>query len=222
MLSIAIELIIGFVSLLLMTKLLGKMTLVQITPFDFISALVLGDLLGNAVYDQNSGVGTILFTIGVWGALIYISELITQKFRASRGFLEGKPSIVIYDGHLDRDEMKKNKLDLNQLQNLLRQKNTFSIREVAYAFLETDGTISVLKKPEYAPPTLSNLRIHEKPPCIPLTFISDGQVDWDTIKKAGFDENWLNESLHHYQIKDYKEVFYFEWKQDEGVFIEKM
>jgi uncharacterized membrane protein YcaP (DUF421 family) len=219
---IAIDLVVGFISLLLITKLLGKVTLVQITPFDFISALVLGDLLGNAVYDEDIGPLTIIFAVAVWGALIYISEWITQRFRGSRSFLEGKPSIIIYDGHLDRNEMKKNKLDINQLQNLLRQKNTFSIREVAYAFLETDGTVSVLKKPEYAPPTLSNLRIHEKPPCIPFTFISDGEVDWDTVKKAGFDKNWLNESLHKYQIKDYKDVFYCEWKKDEGIFIEKM
>ncbi|GGE60960.1 DUF421 domain-containing protein [Priestia taiwanensis] len=222
MLSIAVELVIGFVSLLLITKLLGKMTLVQITPFDFISALVLGDLLGNAIYDEDTGPFMIIFTVGVWGALIYISEWLTQKFRGTRLFLEGKPSIIIYDGRLDRNEMKKNKLDINQLQNLLRQKNTFSVREVAYAFLETDGTVSVLKKPEYAPPTLSNLRIHEKPPCISLTFISDGEVDWETINSAGFDENWLNETLHKHHIKNYKDVFYFEWKKDEGAFIEKM
>jgi uncharacterized membrane protein YcaP (DUF421 family) len=220
--SITIELGIGFAALLIMTKILGKMTLSQITPFDFIAALVLGELVGNAVYDKDIKVGSILFAIAVWGALILIIEWCTQKFPGTRKYLEGKPSIIISNGHLVRQEMKKNRMDINQLQILMRKKDVFSIREVAYALLESDGTMSVLRKPEYETPTISYMKIPQKPVYLSVTFISDGRVDWENLKKAGFNEEWLLKTLRNHHINHYKDVFYFEWKKDEGVYLEKM
>lgn len=220
--SIAIELVIGFAALLIMTKILGKMTLSQITPFDFISALVLGNLVGDAIYDKEAKIGFILYAIAIWGALILIIEWFTQKFPGTRRILEGKPSIIISNGHLDRQEMKKNKLDINQLQILLRKKDVFSIREVAFALLETDGTMSILRKPEYETPTISDMKLSQQPVYLPVTFVSDGKVDWGNLKKAGFNEEWLLKTLHDHHINHYKDIFYFEWKKDEGIHFEKM
>ncbi|WP_261132673.1 DUF421 domain-containing protein [Bacillus sp. Marseille-Q3570] len=221
-LSTATELSVGFLALFLMTKVLGKVSFAQITPFDFISAIVLGELVGNAIYDKEVKLTSILFAIFLWGVLMYFFEWLTQKFRGTRKFLEGSPSIVIRDGMCDKKEMKKNKLDVNQLQNLLRQKDIFSVREVAYAIVETDGSVSVMRKPEYETPTLSDMGLPQKPVYLPFTFINDGKVDWENLKKAGFDETWLNKTLHKHQIDHYEDIFYMEWKQDEGVHINKM
>ncbi|MGP4082401.1 DUF421 domain-containing protein [Pseudalkalibacillus sp. R45] len=220
--SITVELMVGFLALFIMTKLLGKVSLAQITIFDFISAVVLGELVGNAIYDNEVKLGSILYAVMLWGALIFIMEFFTQKFRGSRKLLEGKPTIVIRNGQCDKKEMKKNKLDMNQLQNLLRQKDVFSVREVAYAIVETDGSVSVLKKPEYATPTTADMQLPQKPVFLSVTLINDGKVDWENLKKAGFDEAWLKKTLHKNQIDRYEDVFYMEWKQDEGVHINKM
>lgn len=220
-LSITVELAVGFIALFLMTKILGKTTLSQITPFDFISAIVLGELVGNALYDQNVRIDSILYAVALWGVMIYLVEWCTQKFRKTRGFLEGKPSIVIRNGHLDQNEMKKNKLDINMLQNLLRQKSVFSIREAAYAILETDGSVSVLKKSKYATPTLQDLEKKQAPVYLPVTVISDGEVDWENLRKAGLNEEWLSKTLHEHHIRHHRDIFYCEWKKDEGVYIEK-
>lgn len=227
-LSIAFELVVGFAALFIMTKILGKATLSQITPFDFISAIVLGEFVGNALYDKDIKITSILFSIALWGILIYVVEWCTQKFRGTRSFLEGKPSIVIRNGHLDRTALKKEKLDINMLQNLLRQKNVFSIREVAYAILETDGTVSVLKKSKYAAPTNADIEQQlqteqqQKPVYLPVTLISDGKVDWENLKKAGLNEEWLLKTLQSRHVDHYKDIFYCEWKKDEGVYLEKM
>lgn len=221
-LQIAIELIVGFAALFLLTKILGKATLSQVTAFDFISAIVLGEFVGNALYDKDTGLGSILFAIALWGMLIYVVEWCTQKFRGTRSFLEGKPSVVIRNGHLDREQMKKEKLDLNMLQNLLRQKDVFSVREVAYAILETDGTISVLKKNKYANPTNEELQQPQKPVYLPVTLILDGEVDRENLKKAGLNEEWLQNELRKHHIDHAKDIFYCEWKKDEGVYLEKM
>src|SRR5690625_2331477 len=136
---IVLELAVGLVLLFAMTKLLGKTQLSQITPFEFISALVLGELVGNAIYDREIGILQICFAVFVWGVLLYIIEKLELKVLRWRGFLEGNPSIVVRDGMPDRKEMNKNKITINQLQNMLREKGTFSIREVQYAILEANG-----------------------------------------------------------------------------------
>ncbi|MFP3339337.1 DUF421 domain-containing protein, partial [Micrococcus sp. SIMBA_131] len=90
--------------------------------------------------------------VGGWGVLMYVVEWIAPKFRGAREILEGNPSIVINHGKINRQQLKKSKLDINQLKNLLRQKDVFSFREVEFAILETNGSISVLKKPDYQQP----------------------------------------------------------------------
>ncbi len=217
----AIELIVGFFVLLLLTKLFGKTQLKELTPFDFISALILGELVGNAIYDKNVHLGMILFATLVWGVLIFGTEWITQKFRKTRKFLEGAPSFLIRRGQIDRKQLAKNKVDIDQLQSLLRQKNVFSIREVEYAIMESSGDLSVLKKPEFAEPTAQDLSLPLQPVYLTYTIISDGVVDEGNLKEAGFDRNWLMKQLKANHVSKPEEVLYAEWNEAKGFYLQK-
>lgn len=218
---IAIELVVGFAVLLSLTKLFGKTQISQLTPFDFISALVLGELVGNAIYDKKVHPGMIIFATIVWGLLIIITEWITQKFRKTRGFLEGKPSILVRQGKIDRKELKKNKVDIDQLQSMLRKKNVFSIREVEYVILESNGEISVLKKPEFATPSTQDLSLPLKPVYLTYPIISDGVLDKNNLKEAGFDENWLTKQLKANQVSKVEDVLFAEWNASKGFYLQK-
>lgn len=214
-----IELFVGLIALFIITKVVGKRQISQITPFDFISAIVLGELLGNGIYDKEIGVIYIVSTLTVWGVLMFFVEVLSQKFLKLRSILEGNPSILIKGGIINRNELKKSKININELQNLLRQKDVFSVREVEYAILESDGKLSVRKKSKYDNPTSKDLDLPYKDIYMPVTFISDGEVLWDNLRESGFDEKWLKEQLHIQQINDAQEVFYAEWKKDEGMYI---
>ncbi len=144
--ALAVELVTGFVVLFILIKILGKKIIEQITPFTFIAAIVFGELLGNALYDKEVGVEYIIFSMTLWAAMIFTVEVLGQKFLLFRKVSEGKPSVLIHNGIINRDQLKKNKMNINQLQSLLRQSETFSIREVAYCYLEANGSISILKK----------------------------------------------------------------------------
>lgn len=93
--QITTELVVGFFVLLIAAKLLGKTQISQLTRFDFISAVVLGSLVGNTVYDSKVKVGSILYAVFVWVVLIYTIEMVTQKWRRTRNIFEGNPSIII-------------------------------------------------------------------------------------------------------------------------------
>lgn len=220
--QIALELFIGFFALLIATKILGKTQITQITAFDFISAIILGELLGNAVLDEEVHIDKVVFAIAIWSALIYIIEIITQKFKGTRKLLEGEPSIVIRKGIIMRDVLKKNKLDINQLQHLLRNEGAFSIREVEYAVLETDGKVNVLKRANYTQPSIQDMNLPFPLVVLPVTLIIDGEVIWDNLEQIRKDEEWLKNQLAAFGISQYKEVMFAEWKDGEGFHVDRL
>ncbi len=217
--QLTVELIAGFFALFILTKFVRKAEINAITPFDFISAIVLGELLGNAIYDENITIWYIIYALCLWGALKYFIELITQKFRRTRKLLEGDPAIIIRNGQIDYDVIKKEKLDINELLSQLRQKDVFSIREVEFAILEQSGAMSILKKSQYSTPSFQDLNLLYKPVYLSITLILDGEVIKDNLKAIGFEEKWLLSQVHSAGVKGIEDVFYAEWKQDEGIHI---
>ncbi|NBJ70908.1 DUF421 domain-containing protein [Roseburia sp. 1XD42-34] len=209
----------GFVALFLLTKVLGKTQITQLTPFDFISALILGELVGNALFDKEASVVEIGFVIVLWGGLLYLTEIITQKFKRTRGILEGGPDFVIYRGKLIRDVMKKNNLDINQLHSLLRAKDVFSLKEVEFAFMETNGTVSVIRRPPYQTPNKQDLQVSTDKVYLATTLINDGEIIYDNLKEKNLTEEWLMEQLEAQQYKNVTDVFYAEYKKGEDLFI---
>lgn len=178
MIYLTIEIITGFFLLFIIVKFVGKKIINQITPFTFIASIVLGELLGNALYDHQVGVFHIIYSMGLWAILLFVVEYLGQIYLLFRGIVEGKPSALIKNGMVDREELRKNRMNINQLQSLLRQSETFSIREVAFCYLEANGSISILKKTKYQKTTQENFNMSIKPVYVPVTLIRDGEVLW--------------------------------------------
>lgn len=215
-----VELVGGYIFLFIIVKVLGKTQISQITPFDFISALVLGEFVGSAVFDPKINLLKILFGITVWGLLIYVTEFTTQKSLRLRLFLEGKPSFIIHEGKLDWKELKKNHLDINQLQQLLRSKDVFSLRDVEYAILEPNGSISILKKQEADKPTYKDFNLKISKRRVPLTIISDGEVIMEHLEESGMDYKALIKQLNEKDISSVKDVAYAEWESDKDLYLQ--
>ncbi|PPA69178.1 DUF421 domain-containing protein [Jeotgalibacillus proteolyticus] len=218
-LSIAVELTAGLVILFIVTKAQGKTQFSQITPFDFISALILGELLGNAVYDREVNLFHILFAVIVWGVIIYTVELLTQKFAKARKFLEGEPNIAILKGHIKYEALKKAKLDINQLQCLIRQQGYFSIQEVEYAIIETNGLVSVLPKSAFETPKKADFNMSSEQPELPINIILDGEVIYHNLEENGIEEEWLKKQLSKQNISRYKDVLFAEWVPNKSLYV---
>lgn len=217
--QLTVELTIGFFALFAVTKFTRKSQINQITPFDFISAIVLGELLGNAIYDEKVKIWSVIYALMLWGTLMLLVEKTTQRFRRTRKLLEGEPAIIIRNGQIDFKVIKKEKLDINELLSLLRQKDAFSIREIEFAILEQSGNISVLKKSKYDIPTTEDLNLSYKLVYLPITLILDGEILKDNLDAIGFDENWLLSQVYMFGAKNIEDVFYADWKQDEGIHV---
>jgi len=219
-LEITVELVVGFFALLVLTKVIGRSSISEATPFDFVAALVLGEFVGGAIYDDNIHLGKILFVIALWGILIYSIDFLTLKFNRLRGIFESKPSLLINNGVILRSSMKKNKIDVNRLQTLLREKNIFSIREVAFAILEPNGKLSVIKNPMFENVKRMDLDLPIKTAELPLTLISDGVLIKNNLDIIHKDENWLIGELQMRGIPSIREVMLAEYDAVNGLYVQ--
>lgn len=215
---IALELIVGYILLFIATKVLGKTLLTHITTFDFICSIILSELVGNALYDDELGISFILFSIVIWTILISTTEWVTQKFRRTRNFLEGKPSILIDHGKLSFEEMKKNHLDINQLLHLLRSKDIFTMREVQYAILEANGCLTVLKKHSQDCRNQGKQET-QSGPFLAITLISDGELILENLEETKLTKAYLEKELEKQNLR-IEEALYVEWLEGDGLFIQ--
>ncbi|NRD79700.1 DUF421 domain-containing protein [Bacillus sp. BRMEA1] len=220
--NLTAKLIIGFAFLFITVKIVGKKMMNQITPFTFISSIVFGELLGNGLYDHKVKISSIIYSICLWGFLLLTVEFIGQKFLRFRRFVEGKPSALIKNGMIDREALRKSRMNINQLQSLLRQSETFSIREVAFCYLESNGSISILKKAKYQKTKQKDFQLPDQAVHVPVTIIKDGQVFWDEIHDLGFDNTWLTQQLEIQGVSEYKDVFFAEWLEGDGLFLQRI
>jgi len=214
---IVLKLVIGFIGLWIITRILGKKEMAQLTPFDFVSSLVLSEIVGNTIYSDDVGIRQLLLAFAVWATLSYLFEFLTFRVKRLRGPLDGRPSILIRGGVIDRKEMARNKLDFEQLRLLLRMQNVFTLREVAFAVYETNGSLTVMRKSAYENIERRDLQLPEKAVGLPVGLIEDGDIQRDELHKCGKDVAWLMSELKKHGYEKPSEIMYAEWTPENGL-----
>ncbi len=216
---LTIKVIVGFATLFFIIIITGRTSISQLTPFHLVFVLVLGDFLGNTIYEDKVRTFHFLYAIGLWTLLMLVIEFMTLKNKSIRSLLLGDPNIIIRDGVMDRKLLKKNKLDVNQVLSILRQNNVFSVREVKYGILEANGEISLLLKSKYQNPDKQDLNLPESQVDLPTSLIIDGEILWDNLHELGFDQQWLDNQLTTNGYDNVKRILYADWRESEGIHV---
>lgn len=216
---ITIKVIIGFITLYTIVTLTGRMGISQLTPIHFIFIIMIDDFLGHIIYENNESIIKFLFAVGLWTFLIFCIEFVSLKLSKVRLFLQGKPICIIKNGQLERNEIKKAKLDVNKVLSLLRQQRVFSVREVEFGILEPNGKLSIALKSKYENPTIKDLNLPNKKITLPVPLIIDGKIMRNSLDENGLDEKWLRQELKENGYIDLKNIFYAEWKENEGLYV---
>lgn len=216
---LTIKVIVGFGTLFFIIIITGRTSIYQLTPFHLVFVLVLGDFLGNTIYEDRLRIFHFLYAMGLWTFLMLGIEFMTLKNKSTRSLLLGNPNIIIRDGVMDRKLLTKNKLDVNQVLSILRQNNVFSVREVKYGILEANGQISLLLKSNYQKPDKQDLNLPESPVDLSTSLIIDGEILWDNLHELGFDQQWLDNQLTTNGYDNVKRIFYADWRESEGIHV---
>ncbi len=197
---------VSVVMLFILTRIMGKKQLSQLTFFDYVVGISIGSIAADFAADSS-----INYAKGITGLIIYalfpiILSLISMKNYKARKLLDGKPTILVNNGQIVEKNLKKAKLTVNDVLEECRLKNAFNIADVEFAVLETSGKVSVeLKSSERAlTPKDMNIQTAYKGLC--LIVIIDGEILDDHLQMIGKDQMWLKEELKKQNILDYKEV----------------
>ena len=148
---------VSFIYLFIISKILGKKQIAQLEFIDYTVGISLGSIAAQMSTDSETPFYYYLIAMSVFFLLALLVAVVGRKNTFLKRLLKGKPSTLIYDGQINYKELKKNKIDVNDLLSMLREKEFFDIADVAYAVFEPSGELSVLPKGENAPVTISDV-----------------------------------------------------------------
>ncbi|MZK51091.1 YetF domain-containing protein [Clostridium beijerinckii] len=211
-----------FIVLLLLTRILGKKQMSQLTFFNYITGITIGSIAANVVSESNQPFSDEFIGLIWWCVLTFLAGYIGLKSGKLRQIIDGQPTIVIKKGKIIRSALKSSRLNLDDLSMMLRKQNIFSIKEVEYAILEPNGDLSTLKKPENQQISKSDMNITTPiPKYLPSEIIADGKIIWHNLNELNLSEDWLNNQIKMQNISSSKDILYAELQSDGTLFIQK-
>ncbi|MGB9792010.1 MAG: DUF421 domain-containing protein [Thermacetogeniaceae bacterium] len=220
-LKIALQTVLSFFSVLVLTRILEKEQLSHLTYYEYVTGITLGSLAAGLAIDTVVPPGAALLSLVIYAALTYLMGYVSLKSRVARKLLEGEPTIVIQNGKIMEENMKKLRYNVDDLLVQLREKGYFNISDVEFAILEPHGKLSVLPKASKKPVTREDLQI----PCsyegIATELIVDGEVIYQNLKQNNLDEAWLIDQLEKQGIHSPKEVLYAGLDTQGNLYVDK-
>lgn len=190
--------LILYLLLIATIRLMGKRQIGQMEPSEFVVTMLVANLASIPMQDGAiplfSGAIPILTVLG---AELLLSGLSLRSIRLRKWFC-GKPVILIENGKILRENLKKTRVTLDELSGHLREKDVLDPRSVQYAILETNGNLSVFPYPNEQPASAKDAGIPVRKQYIPITIISDGKLLKENLSVAKKDMAWVKRVLDNH------------------------
>lgn len=210
-----------FSLLLLFTRLMGRKQLSQLTFFNYITGIALGSIAANTTLGKRDDMLDGITSLVWWATLTLLVGWMSLKSSKFRLAVDGQPVIIIKKGDVLKKQLKKLRLNMDDVQMLLRQQNVFSIQDVEYAIFESTGTLSVLLKEEQLPVTRKDQHIPvTKVKYLPTQLISDGKFLYDNIRESGITLEWLEKQMNEQNISQ-EDILFAELQKDGSLYISR-
>ncbi|RED64143.1 DUF421 domain-containing protein [Cohnella lupini] len=202
-------------------RLMGKREIGKLSVFDLVISIMIAEIAVIVIEATDKSMVVAIAPI----VLLFIIQIglayFTMKNRKLRMWFDGKPSVLIRDGHLNRDEMKKQRYNLDDLMQQLRESQVTEVKEVELAVLESTGKLSVITKDsgdkndsesESGDKSEQYEKTDRAPQIryelLPMALILDGQVQDDNLEKLGKTRFWLKSELRNFEVDQFKQVFF--------------
>jgi uncharacterized membrane protein YcaP (DUF421 family) len=213
---------VSFFVLFILTRIMGRKEISQMTFSNFVSAIAIGEIAGTLALVPDVKIIYGVIGLVAWSLFTILMALIDLKSKKARKVIEGEPLIIIKEGQIMEKVLRKTRLSVDALNTMLRQKDVFSLADVEYAIFETDGKLSVMKKESKLPATKKDLNIQTSNKSIsPIdaAVISDGVIDQKHLTKLNIKSEWLEQKLQQAGVHDITNVLYAEIQQDESLYL---
>lgn len=197
---------LSLVALFFVTKLLGKKQVSQLSLFDYVIGISIGNFAAEITTDVSVQLMNGISAVILFGVVAYIISILTMKSILLRRFFIGTPTVVIQNGKIIEPNLKKVKFDINDLLEECRNKDYFNLEEIDYAIIEANGQVSILPKGENKPVTIKDIKLKAQKQSLCANVIIDGNIMTNNLKNMHKDENWLEKELKTKGYKDYNDI----------------
>lgn len=179
--------------LIFIIRLMGKREVGSLSIFDLAVYFTISDLITACIIDQNIPIYIGILSVAILCFLQKVIAFITMKNKKIRDFIDGKKAIIINNGEIDFEEMKRQKYTFDDLYSQIREKGLDSISLIRWAILENSGKLSVITYKD----SVSDF---------PEPIISDGVINLENVKKSGLSEKYVLSQIEKQNIKNIKDI----------------
>ncbi len=201
--DVTLRAILSLITLFLITKMLGKKQVSQLSLFDYVIGISIGNFAAEMTINLESDYLHGILAVVIFGIVAYLVSILTMKSIHLRRYFMGTPTLLIQDGKLLEQNMKKVKYDVNDLLEQCRTNGYFDLSEIKYALMEANGTLSILPFETERPLKVKDMKIKPKKEGLCANVIIDGKVMPNNLKNCNKDETWLKKEL---KIKGYTDL----------------
>ncbi len=201
MIAVVIRTFIIYCVVTIFMRLMGKRQLGELQPGELVITLLISEIATSPIVDNTLPLLNALIPLALLASLEIVTSFLEMRFVRLRYLIDGKPMTVIRNGELDQKTLKKLRFTINDVTSALRQKDIFDINDVQYGIVETNGTFSVLLKPEKRNSTPQNYNTPEKDGGMPCPVIIDGKIIETNFKDCNITLDELNSKLRNEKIE---------------------
>jgi len=216
----AIRSIIIYFCVIIVVRLMGKRQIGEMQPFEFVITLIIADLACIPMAELSvplvHGIVPILTLLIVH----FLLCVVARKSMIARYLISGRPAIVVNPNGIDYSELKALNMTLDDLMELIRGCDVFNISDIAYAILETNGKLCIMKKANLEPATREDLGININQNSIPINLIMDGQLMVENLKISGINKDFIMKYLEKSNINNIKDVLLMTIDKNGTIFIQ--
>lgn len=212
--------IVIYLFVLIVIRLMGKRQVGEMQPFEFVITLIIADLA--CIPMAELAVPLVHGLVPIFSLLIlhFLICFLSRKSMKIRYMLSGRPAILISPRGINYMELKKLNMTLDDLIEALRGSEVFNIEDVAYAIIETNGKMCVIKKATIEPPTREDMKIEITPNGLPVNIIMDGKLMKENVSLTGIDEKFIDKCLKKAKVNKIKEVLLFTLDNNGNCFVQ--
>ena len=198
--------LLSVAALFVIAKIMGHKQMSQLDFFDYISGITIGSIAAELATELEEPLKP-LIAIAVYGAVAILLSKITSLFPKTRKYINGTPTILMNNGKLYRENLKKAKLDLSEFMVMCRQQGYFNLNDIQTAVFEFNGKLSILPISKKRPANPEDLNLSPAPEYIQTEVIMDGRILDENLRRMGLDDKWLHKQLTAQGYKKPQEVF---------------
>ena len=202
--------ILSILALFLLTKMMGAKQVSQMTMFDYVIGITIGSSAAELATELEEPFRPLTALI-VYALLALAISWASMKSFEARAVMQGRPLVLLEDGVIYRENLKKARLDLNEFLTYCRIGGWFDLSQLQTAVFEHNGTVSFLPKETDRPATLGDLNLNAKQAQVQTPFVMDGRLLSGNVRQAGKEEAWVRQSLLRQGYRDESDVLLALW-----------